>query len=118
MMGKWLDGILESSPKNEFGKSWEIDPPFKFGKPCHQTGFCVYGTLVEEFPLHKEAHDYAEKMGWTTEIVDGFGGMVEVVDLTRAIREKPELDRFSCDVFGHDCPVFYMAEPLAEDSEL
>ena len=79
-MGKWLDGVLESEPTDEFGKSWEIDPPIKFGKPCHQTGFCVYGSLVEEFPL--------------------------------------ERGRWSCQVFGHDCPVFYMAEPLTEDLDI
>lgn len=48
-------------------------------KPCRVLGFCVYGQLVEEFP----------------------------------ITEKP--NPMSCQAFGHDCPVFYHAEAMAED---
>ena len=106
-MGKWLDGILESTPRDEFGKSWQIDPPFKITKPCHDTGFCTYGTLVEEFPLHQEAYNYGLENNILSE--DGHP------DLNKIIPEHPELDKHSCRVFGHDCPVFYMAEPLAEE---
>ena len=31
---------------------------------------------------------------------------------------KGELDEKSCRIFGHDCPVFYVAEPLTETKEL
>jgi len=48
-------------------------------KPCHMTGFCPYGQLVEAFPL-RENRDY-----------------------------------FSCNLFGHDCPVFYHAESVTEN---
>jgi len=48
-------------------------------KPCHMTGFCPYGQLVEAFPL-RENKDY-----------------------------------FSCNLFGHDCPVFYHAESVTEN---
>lgn len=50
-------------------------------KPCLATGFCPYGTLVEEFPIELEKNER------------------------------------SCDVFGHDCPVFYVAEPVAEEGK-
>jgi len=110
MTGKWLKGILNSKPSAEFGKSWGIDPPFKIEKPCHYTGYCPYGSLVEEFPLYQEACNYAIEHNILTE--DGYP------DLNKVIPEHPELDKYSCQVFGHDCPVFYMAEPLAEDSEL
>jgi len=106
-LGKWLDGILESEPRDEWGKGWHFDEPVKFGKPCHYTGFCPYGTLVEEFPLHQEATEYAIEHNILAE--DGYP------DLNKVIPEHPELDKYSCQVFGHDCPVFYMAEPLAED---
>jgi len=109
-VGKWLDGILESEPRGEFGKSWSIDPPIKIEKPCHYTGFCPYGTLVEEFPLYPKTRKYAEENNILTE--DGYP------DLNKVLRDHPELDKHSCEVFGHDCPVFYMAEPLAENSEL
>ena len=38
-----------------------------------------------------------------------YGPLVEFYQL----REKPS--KFSCKVFGHDCPAFYLAEPLSED---
>ena len=31
---------------------------------------------------------------------------------------KPENDEKSCRIFGHDCPVFYVAEPFTETKEL
>jgi hypothetical protein len=31
---------------------------------------------------------------------------------------KVENDDQSCRIFGHDCPVFYVAEPLTETKEL
>lgn len=48
-------------------------------KPCKVLGFCVYGGIVEMFPI-----------------------------------EKKSTDR-SCEVFGHDCPVFYNAEAVSEE---
>ena len=27
-------------------------------------------------------------------------------------------DEFSCSIFGHDCPVFYVAEPYLDDGEV
>ena len=37
-----------------------------------------------------------------------FGQLIEAFPL------KKKSDKVSCKVFGHDCPVFYMAEPFAE----
>jgi len=48
-------------------------------RPCHYTGFCPYGEMVEMFPLQEESNER------------------------------------SCEVFGHDCPAYYMAEMLSED---
>lgn len=50
----------------------------KAKKPCHKTGTCPYGSLVEIYPI-------------------------------RARRGK-----YSCKTFGHDCPVFYLEENMAE----
>ena len=38
-----------------------------------------------------------------------YGQMVEMFPL------EEETGPRSCEVFGHDCPVYYHAEPLAED---
>jgi hypothetical protein len=113
-LGKWFDGILQSEPKGEFGASWKIDPPVSITKPCHSTGFCVYGTLVEEFPLHEESKKHAIQHGWVVNHTLPNGEIIEVPDLNRVAREKLELDTYACKVFGHDCPVYYMAEPLSE----
>jgi len=74
--GLWLKGCLLREPVKVFHESWKTDLDIE--KPCHYTGFCPYGQLVEEFPI------------------------------------KQERTEFSCNVFGHDCPVFYCAEPLSE----
>lgn len=65
-------------------------------KPCYKCGFCPYGTLVEEYPLHPE---------------------VKGKDRERLneLNERGELyTGYSCLVFGHDCPVFYQAEAITE----
>lgn len=78
-MSEWLAGCMERESYTEFDKSWGIDPPIEFTKPCHILKYCPYGQLVEAFPL----------------------------EVPRSI--------ISCRVFGHDCPVFRCAEPLAEE---
>lgn len=89
-MSKWLNNetplkVPYKKPKNEGEKSWnKFYKEFQEDghmKPCHYTGFCVYGQLVEEFPI------------------------------------KNKSTFRSCKVFGHECPVFYMAEPLAETKD-
>jgi len=41
-----------------------------------------------------------------------YGQMVEMFPL------QEESTHRSCEVFGHDCPVYYHAEPLAEDKDV
>jgi hypothetical protein len=67
-------------------------------KPCKLCGFCPYGQLIEEFPLHPDAPEGA--------------------DLNELAIEGKLDTKYSCRVFGHDCPVFYHAEPLYEDNDL
>lgn len=87
-MSKWLNNkivlrVPYKKPQGKAEKSWnDFYKEFQKNdhmKPCHYTGFCVYGQLVEEFPIRTKANFR------------------------------------SCKVFGHECPVFYMAEPLAEE---
>ena len=42
-------------------------------KPCHSCGFCPYGQLVEEFPLHPEADIVAEEHNLYSKLVKGKG---------------------------------------------
>ena len=79
LASRWIMGRLASEPKTEWGEEWGQKEPFKFSKPCHHSGYCSYGQIVEMFPL-----------------------------------QGKERDEKSCKVFGHDCPVFYLAEPMSE----
>lgn len=65
-------------------------------KPCHTLGYCPYGQLVEEYPLHPEFPDDA--------------------DLNALAKEGTLNTGYNCTVFGHDCPVFYQAERIDEKS--
>ena len=56
--GLWLKGCTIREPFNEFGENRKLDPPVKFEKPCHSTGYCPYGQLVEAF--HIEPGPYTE----------------------------------------------------------
>jgi len=95
--GIWLKGILLRKPKDNF-EGWSKNgegKKHKRVKPCHKIGFCAYGQLVEEFPLYPEFIE-------------------QDLDLNQLAREGKLHTKFSCKVFGHDCPVFYCAEPLSE----
>jgi len=91
-------------------------------KPCRMCGFCPYGQLVEAFPLHTKEEKYAIKhnrysklikgKGWTKCKKTDKGASPDINWSSGKVKNK-----ISCDVFGHDCPAFYMAEPLGEDKE-
>lgn len=74
----WIQATLKRNASNLWGKKWGFTEPIEFNKPCHDTGFCPYGQIVEMFPI------------------------------------KRTRDQYSCAIFGHNCPAFYMAEPHAE----
>ena len=65
----------------------------KLFKPCKNLGYCPYGILVEYFPLDGiEASWNGIQLDWI----------------------EPREDAEHCPVFGHDCPVFYVAERIFE----
>lgn len=101
-------------------------------KPCHDLGYCPYGQLVEEFPLHEVARQHAIDSGrftrWEnreTGLLVEFPGNGGSWSPCKAEDEgaRPDLnwaaqevdDPYSCKVFGHECPVYYHAEFLAEN---
>lgn len=105
-------------------------------KPCKLCGFCPYGQLVEDFPLPDIPRSEAIKHN--NYMADALAkGVFDKPDpnnpylMTRdeAIAEienfnpedypdNPPVDKMSCKVFGHHCPVYYHAELLAEDDEV
>jgi 5-methylcytosine-specific restriction endonuclease McrA len=104
-------------------------------KPCWELKYCPFGPLVEQFPLppvsKAEAIDhqeYLEACLRENKLADGraldkkrrrwFEG--EIADFSED--DHPEeipsiIDDASCRVFGHLCPVFFVAEPLTETKE-
>lgn len=102
-------------------------------KPCVPLGWCPYGPLVEDFPLHPKASAYAEEHGrykrwdptphgrrpdgsqYPGSWVDcGPGVEGAIPDIGFGLKHVDE--PHSCSVFGHDCPAFYVAEPFLDDA--
>lgn len=106
-MSNWLNN------KKRIHKVDEIE------KPCHKCGYCPYGQLVEAFPCHSELEKYAikhnrysklvESKGWV-ECKKGHKGAIPDLNWASGKVKEP----YSCEVFGHDCPVYYHAEGFAE----
>jgi hypothetical protein len=104
-------------------------------KPCWELHYCPYGPVVEDFPLLPvlqeaavEHNQYLKKcldtgtLGSGVPIDDArkewFTELVQNFDKDNYPSEIPKvlLDA-SCRVFGHVCPVFFVAEPLTETKE-
>ncbi len=106
-------------------------------KPCWELKYCPYGPLVEDFPLMPSTRKQAEehnvylkrclesgRLGTDLdkplddERREKFDRWVAEFDPDDHPDEIPSvLDEASCRVFGHFCPVIYVAEPFTETSE-
>ena len=104
-------------------------------KPCWELKYCPYGPVVEDFPLvpviKNEAVDHNNYLKEC--IKTGKLGSGDKLDAERKKWFKREIASFnskdypksipkifleaSCKVFGHICPVFFVAEPLTETKE-
>lgn len=104
-------------------------------KPCWELKYCPYGPLVEGFPLPpvtlevaKDHYNY--KVGCIKSGKLGDGRKLEgqlrkaFVEEIKKFDESDYPDRtpqlvedISCGVFGHVCPVYYVAEPATETRE-
>ncbi len=101
-------------------------------KPCWELQYCPYGPVVEDFPLlplvrseAKEHNEYLRSCLASGRLPDGrkLDGQRRMlfqqeVSTFRAA-DYPEaiprvLSEAACLVFGHVCPVFFVAEPLTE----
>ena len=115
--GEWLNN---SHRRHEVG---EGSPYFK---PCALLGWCPFGQLVEAFPVHPEADALAREHGWWVKVEATPAGAIYPIRWVPAAEDEdgalPDLNRlriegllgdtYSCRVFGHDCPAFYLAEPF------
>jgi len=98
---KWLNNTAVINPKLD--------------KPCVKLNYCPYGQLVEEYPLHSEATKYAIEHNIYAKLVKGKGwvscGKDEVGSTPNLNAVVGKIDEpLSCPLFGHDCPVHYLAE--------
>ena len=104
-------------------------------KPCWELKYCPYGPLVEEFPLpplvrshSDDHHEYLRACLKSGRLADGSRldpqrrRMFEEDLKWSAKQDRPDtlpsvLIDVSCRVFGHVCPVFFVAEPLTETAD-
>jgi len=75
--------------------------------------------------LSEDENAKAIELGWYSRLVKGKGwvrcGKDErgaSPDINRVFEEFGSLNKHSCDIFGHICPVFFVNEPLTETREL
>jgi 5-methylcytosine-specific restriction endonuclease McrA len=84
-------------------------PKFIPCKPCWELKYCPYGPLVEFFPLFGPPDDAVFQTFWPDNDV-----MSYVAKDDHEFLKGCDPLVLSCNVFGHVCPVFMMAEPFTE----
>ena len=99
-------------------------------KPCWELKYCPYGPLVEQFPLPRTTRQDAvshneflkeqlKARAYDPQRTREFSADVKNFNPQSYPEEIPEEEAFmSCHIFGHFCPVFFMAEPFTETSNL
>lgn len=126
---------LENSPDSEFLQIWK-NLTTNIRKPCWDLKYCPYGKLVEQFPLlpppRAEAIRHNEYLKTCLEKgMLGFEPNVKPInEKTRRLFESEvnkfdpdnypeevpsEISGWSCEIFGHICPVVFSAEYVAEE---
>jgi len=110
------------SKAEQFKKEWERRTKHVC-KPCWELKYCPYGPLVEQFPLHEAERAKAEELGWYAKLANGKGWIPckkdekdAIPDMDRVFKEFGALNDHMCEIFGHNCPVFYVNEPFTETS--
>jgi hypothetical protein len=135
-----IDEMIEDGVLNTKGKWINNKVPLwkNIVKPCNFCGYCPYGQLVEEYPLppmtRAEMVDHIEymKKALSEGVFDEENKKDGVLLMTREDAESeiaefdpkdyPEekdaqMEKMSCSVFGHCCPVFYQMELFVEDED-
>jgi hypothetical protein len=98
-------------------------------KPCWEIKYCLFGVLVEQFPLFPDDANlveikdlYAQTLAGlangeykTEEEIRRASNVLEFASPSKWERVKEhETTDILCRVYGHACPVFFVAEPFTE----
>lgn len=101
-------------------------------KPCWELKYCPYGPLVEFSPLSPEQFGLRSIRRIHKEVVDGFANGDNktereiAAEVERFLWSEPgqweyikqfDSTDLACNVFGHVCPVFIVAEAFTETKE-
>jgi hypothetical protein len=108
----------------------------RYCKPCWELKYCPYGPLVEDFPLLPQSLEDAQAHQEYLKTCLKTGSLPDGTKLTVKHRKmfQDDINSFlktnypeniprpiaeaSCRVFGHLCPVYFVAEPLTETKDL
>ncbi len=131
---KRLLGFKPEEPDEQVMAKWKTAST-RVCKPCWELKYCPYGPFVEESPLlpplRKEAQRHQEYLKRCLKkgvMADGtaldderrrtFKSMIEEFNPDNYPKTIPrEIAEMSCTVFGHICPVVFVAEGFTETSE-
>jgi len=131
---KELLGFKPDDPDEEVLTTWKAAST-RVCKPCWELKYCPYGPFVEEFPLLPPTRKHAEEhQEYLKECLrTGVLGSGEPLDDNRRRIFQAEIDEFNpddypegipeeiaemqCTVFGHICPVVFVAKGFTETSE-
>jgi hypothetical protein len=139
-MVEFIEDLVEDGILSHNGKWINNEVPIwkNVIKPCKLCGYCPYGQLVEEYPLppmtRAEMVDHNEymKKAFSEGVFDEENKKDGLPLMTRADAEQEiaefdpndyseekdeQMEKMSCSVFGHCCPVFYQMEPVAEEED-
>jgi hypothetical protein len=124
-------GYKPDSPDKEVIKDWS-ERTEHICKPCWELKYCPYGPLVEDFPLLPSLAEEASahNLHLRTCLANGALPDGQPLDAARETMFKRMVADFkkeafpdvipqvlsdaACRIFGHVCPVFFVAEPLTE----
>jgi len=101
---KELLGFKPDDPDKEVLATWKAAST-RVCKPCWELKYCPYGPFVEESPLLPLTREEAEEE-FTEFNPDDFPEEI-----------PEEISEMQCTVFGHICPVVFVAESATETSE-
>lgn len=131
---KKLLGFEPDEPNEEVFTIWKLAAT-RVCKPCWELKYCPYGPLVEDSPLLPptraravEHNEYLKECLRTEVLASGeplddarrrlFEAEIVEFNPEDYPEEIPkEIDEMKCTVFGHICPVVYVAEGLTETAE-
>ena len=101
---KKLLGIEPDKPDKEVLAEWKAAAS-RVCKPCWELKYCPYGPLVEESPLLPPTRK---------EVQEEYG---ELIPNEYPEKIPEQIVEMQCTVFGHICPVVFVAEDVTETAE-